>query len=240
MRSGRIFRCAQGSDLWLAAKVGRISASNIDCLLAPPTTRASTRKGVSCPAGTEALAKTDYFNKLVVERIYGRATDSYVTRQMQEGIDREPYARMLYEANLQGEFPGMTVELVGFALHPEWDWWGSSADGLVGTDGGVELKAPAETTHDGYATDPNTLVEDYKGQVLSNLICFPEREWWDLVSFSPYAPDVLKLVKAPRFYRSDWAETIAKIEYEAQVMNERVETEISRRGLPPTVFTVMP
>lgn len=231
----RIIRCTQGSDMWIAARVGRITGSNVDALLASPTTRQSTRKGVVCPAGTEALEKTEYRRKLIVERIYGRAVNNVTTQYMKDGSDREPFARMLYEADMQ-----MVVELVGFALHPEWDWFGASADGLVGEDGGVELKCPAEMTHDAYAADPSLLVEEYKGQVLGNLVCFPERDWWDLVSFQPYAPDAIKLIKAPRFYRADWAETIARIEYESQTLNAQIEAEIAKRGLPPTAWSIMP
>ena len=231
----RIIRCTQGDDLWCAARVGRITGSNIDALLAPPTTRQSTRKGVVCPAGTEALEKADYRQKLTVERIYGRAVNNVTTQYMKDGSDREPFARMIYEAEMQ-----MPVELVGFALHPEWDWFGCSPDGLVGEAGGIELKCPAEMTHDAYAANIDLLVEEYKGQCLGCLICFPEREWWDLASFQPYAPDSIKLLKAPRFHRSDWAETIAIIEDEAQTMNAQIEAEIARRGLPPTQWQIMP
>lgn len=229
----RIIRCTQGGDLWCAARVGRITGSNIYALLAPPTTRQSTRKGVVRPAGTEALEKADYRHKLTIERIYGRAVNNVTTQYMKDGSDREPFARMIYEAEAQ-----MPVELVGFALHPEWDWFGASPDGLVGDEGGVELKCPAEMTHDSYAANVDLLVDEYKGQVLGNLICFPERDWWDLVSFQPYAPDAIKLLKAPRFHRADWAETIARIEDEAQQMNAQIEAEIARRGLPPTQWQI--
>ena len=231
----RIIKCTQGDDLWCAARVGRITGSNIDALLAPPTTRQSTRKGVVCPAGTEALEYAEYRQKLIVERIYGRAVNNVTTQYMKDGSDREPFARMIYEAEV-----AMPVELVGFVLHPLWDWFGASPDGLVGDDGGVELKAPAEMTHDAYAANLDVLVEEYKGQVLGNLICFPEREWWDLASFQPYAPDSLKLLRAPRFHRSDWAHTIAEIEDKAQQLNAQIEKAIAERGLPPTQWKIMP
>ena len=231
----RIIECTQADDLWTAARVGRITGSNIGALLAPPTTRQSTRKGVVCPAGTEALEKAEYRQKLVVERIYGRAVNNVTTQYMKDGSDREPFARMIYEAEMQ-----TPVELVGFALHPEWDWYGCSPDGLCGEDGGIELKCPTEMVHLAYADNPETLGEEYKGQCLAGLICFTEREWWDCCAFQPFAPDAFKLVKAPRFHRSDWAETIAKIEDEAKQMNAQVEAEIAHRGLPPTVWGIMP
>jgi hypothetical protein len=170
-----------------------------------------------------------------VERIYGRAVNNVTTKYMQDGSDREPFARMLYEAETQ-----QAVEQVGFALHPVWDWFGASPDGLVGDDGGVELKCPAEITHDAYAANIDLLVQEYKGQVLGNMICFPEREWWDLVSFHPYAPDSFKLLKAPRFHRSDWKDTIDQIEARAQELNTQIEEAIAKRGLPPTQWSIMP
>ena len=129
---------------------------------------------------------------------------------------------------------------MGFALHPEWDWFGSSADGLVAEAGGVELKCPTEMTHDGYCANIDLLVQEYKGQVLGNLVCFPTREWWDLASFHPYAPDEIKLLKAPRFHRSDWKETLDIIEAKAQELNAQIEAEIAKRGLPATEWRIMP
>lgn len=230
----RLIQCSQQSDLWLAARIGRITGSRLGDIMAPPTTRASTRKRVSWAAGTEALSKESYRKELVVERIYRKHLDHFVTRVMQDGTEREPFARMLYEADTS-----QIVEQVGFALHHEWDWFGASADGLCGDDGGVELKCPTDMVHDGYAADLGTLADEYKWQCLGCLTCFPDREWWDLCSFSPNAPDVIKLVKF-RFHRSDWLETIAAIEKESLMMHEQVESEISRRGLPPTVFDIMP
>jgi hypothetical protein len=230
----RIIRCSQQSDLWLAARIGRITGSRLGDVLAAPTTRASTRKGVPCPAGTEALAREEYRKELVVSRIYRKTVDHYVTKAMQDGTEREPFARMLYEADTS-----QVVEQVGFALHPEWDWFGCSADGLCGDDGGVELKCPTDMVHDGYAADPQTLADEYKWQCLGCLTCFPERKWWDLVSFSPNAPDAIKLVKF-RFERKDWRNVISLIEKESLAIHEQVEAVIARRGLPPTVFEIMP
>jgi hypothetical protein len=240
----RIIGHDQTSDLWQAARVGRITGSRIPDLLAPPTTRASTRKGVSYPAGSEAQVKEDYRNDLVIERIYWRAVDHATNKAMKDGTEREPFARELYGAELfrAGEIEG-PVEQVGFCLHPEWDWLGCSPDGLVDDIGGVELKSPTEPTHDAYCRDVNLLVEAYKGQVLSGFTCFPKRQWWDLCSFQPYAPNTKEipiLLRAPRFYRSDWQETIAKIEDEAKNMNAQVEAAIAKRGLPPTEWRIMP
>ena len=202
--------------------------------MAPPTTKASTRNGVKCEAGTEALPKAEYRRELVVERITKVCINHYVTRAMDEGSEREKYARMLYEADMR-----QVVELVGFALHPEWDWFGCSADGLCGEDGGVELKCPTELVHDSYCQDVSVMAREYRWQCIAGLICFPERAWWDLASFGPHFPDPWKLVKH-RFHRAELAEEIAAVEKEALEFNFQIELEIARRGLPPTVFDIMP
>lgn len=237
MRPGeRIIRAQQQSDLWLAARLGRVTGSRLADVMAPPTTRASVRKGVSMPAGSEAAAMEDYRRELVVERLYRRQVSHFPTKAMLEGIEREPFACMFYEAAYMTDDK---VELVGFALHPEWDWFGASADGLCGDDGGVELKNPTDMVHDSYATNIQVLVDEYKWQCLGCLTCFPERQWWDLCSFDPYAPGSIKLVKF-RFHRSDWQTTIDAIEEKSLEMHESVEAEIQRRGFDPTVFKIMP
>ena len=247
----RVIKCQQDSDFWIALKAGRISGSGVPALLAPPTTRQSTRKGVVCPAGTEAQETAEYRRKLVVERITGRAVNNPTNRYMRDGTDREPYARAIYAAingvevihassvSVEGD-TNFRPDLAGFALHPTWDWFGASPDGLVGEDGGIELKSPSEMTHAAYSQDISLLVEEYKGQCLSGLICYPEREWWDLASFHPDFPSDFMLLQAPRFHRSDWAETIALIEDKAQQLDAQVEAELARRGFPPTVWSIVP
>ncbi len=247
----RVIKCAQTNDLWLAAHAGRITASCFDSLLAPPTTRQSTRGGVVCPAGTEAAAKSDLRRELIVERITGENVTHVVTDYMRDGSAREPYARAVYAA-INGvrvihasavaspEDESFRPDLAGFILHPQWDWFGASPDGLIGDDGGLELKNPSQMTHDSYWQDINLLVDKYKWQCLGNLICEPLREWWDLCSFHDLFPSQYMLLTAPRFHRSDWAETIAKIEDEAKLMNEQVDAEIAKRGLPPTQWKILP
>ena len=228
----RLFRCQQQSDLWNAARRGRITGSGVMDMIAPPISRASSRG----PKGTEAAAKEKYRNQLVVERIYKRITDNFVSRAMMDGVEREPFAKMLYEAKILGE----PAESVGFALHPEWDFFGCSPDSVSWEQkGGQEYKCPTETTHDGYAQNIMNLVDDYKGQALCGLICFPEFDWWDLYSFSPYAPDEIKLV-GYRFLRSEWQPMIDEIERVALEFNQEIEDRIAERGFAPTVFDILP
>jgi hypothetical protein len=61
---------------------------------------------------------------------------------MQHGTETEPEARAAYEF-----YQGVTVEEVAFVHHPKIDQAGCSPDGLVGSDGLVEIKCPNTATH---------------------------------------------------------------------------------------------
>ena len=223
----RVFHCRQQSDLWYSLRRGRITCSRLGDVLAPPITRKSSRG----EAGTEALAREKYRKDLVAERLTLHGVSHYVTRAMEEGVEREPFARMIYEAETQ-----QVVEQVGFVLHPEWDWFGGSADGLCGDDGGVELKCPTEGVHLSYIQNPDLLIEEYKWQSIGNLLC-AGREWWDLASFNPYFPDDLKLLRV-RMHRSEYLAEIDRIGEEVPKFDAEVEAEIAALGQPPTTWAI--
>lgn len=231
----RIFYCPQNTPAWDLARRGRITASGVAAIMAELTSRASYRKGVKYEAGSEAIEKADYRVKLRLERTYHHIQDNYVSRAMDDGIEREPYARMLFEAET-----GIQPTQIGFGLHATWDWMGCSPDGLLGDYAGLELKSPTDRVHDAYCDDPQVLIEEYKWQCLTGLVCFPSFQYWALASFNPYAPGNRKLLRAPDFQRSDWAETIKSIEDSCQLFNDEIEAEIAKRGLPATVWDIMP
>jgi hypothetical protein len=172
--SGVRLDVVQGTDAWLAARVGRLTGSRAPDMLA-------TLKN-----GGEAAARRDLRLQLAVERLTGRpADDRYVSREMQHGIDTEAAARAAYEAHT-----GNLVEPVGFIQHGEL-LAGCSPDGLVGDDGLVELKAPKSTTHFGYVRG-GCVPSAYVGQLLHNL-WISGRSWCDFVSYDDRFPPPLQL-----------------------------------------------
>ena len=213
----REYAIQQGTPEWLHFRTGRATASRVKDILA----KLKRKKG-------EAAARSNYRKELLAERLTGRAIEHYVTSQMQDGIDREPYARALYEA-----VTGTMVQEAGFVLHPTMDFFGASPDGLCGTDGGLELKSPQETTHLEYLRS-RVLPEEYEPQVMANIICC-KREWWDFASFNPYMPDPLKLFVV-RVYRNDQRTT--EIEDAVQQFNDEIEAELKELGRPATVWTL--
>lgn len=154
----------QGSLEWKAARAGVLTASRSDDAIG------LTQKGKPT-AGCELL-----LNELIVERLTGLPTDFFVTRDMQWGIDSEPFARAYYE-----ELTGNIVETCGLFLHDEIEYLGASPDGLIGKNGTLEIKCPKSETHISYLRG-GVVPEKYKPQMLCQLVV-TGREWCDFLSY---------------------------------------------------------
>ena len=73
-----------------------------------------------------------------------------------------------------------------FIVHPEHDFIGISPDGLVGDDGMLEIKCPAETSahlHQQHI-DSGYYANYYQHLITLQLAC-TGRQWCDVVSFYP-------------------------------------------------------
>lgn len=136
-------------------------------------------------AGKETQARRGYIIQLVTERLTGRAQDSFVSVDMQRGIDVEPLAKTAYQASHE------LTDDVGFVKHPLIRWFGASPDALVGKDGLVEIKCPRSTTHLEYIQSGKPPTK-YVPQMLAQLSC-TGRKWVDFVSFDDRFPEHLQL-----------------------------------------------
>jgi hypothetical protein len=177
--------------------------------------------------GGEAASRRDYRAELIAERLTGKTEDRYLSKEMQFGIEQEPFARTAYEIRTES-----TVDQAGFIFHPRLDFSGASPDGLIGQDGGLELKCPKTTTHLAYIA-AGAVPKEYQHQMLWNMAC-AEREWWDFASFDPRLPEKLRLfiVRMPR----DEAR-IGEIEREVLKLNSEIQYICAQLGvmanLPP-------
>lgn len=156
----KIIDCIQGSPEWHAAKLGVASASNFSKILAKG--QGKTRKA--------------YMLRLAAEILSSEPQETYSNAAMERGIEIEPQAREYYEG-----LNGVKVEQVGFCKLD--DNIGCSPDGLVGTDGGIEIKCPNTTTHITYIL-ADKLPSEYVAQVQGSL-WVTDRKWWDFLSFGP-------------------------------------------------------
>lgn len=205
----KIITCAQGSAEWLAARCGVPSASRFGDIMA--TGR----------SGAEAASRRNYRADLVVERLTGKALEGFQSAAMKQGTEREPFARMAYEAH-----SGAIVEEVGFCRHDEIDA-GASPDGLIDADGGLEIKCPERATHLAYLSLPEGCAPaEYEWQVQGGL-WITGRAWWDFVSFNPDFPAHLQLV-VRRVRRDDKA--IARLDAEVRKFLGEVHAEVERLG----------
>lgn len=158
----------QGTQEWRLARVGHVTASRIADLMA--RTKAGWRAG-----------RRNYMAQLVVERLTGLPTESYINGAMQWGIDTEDRARNAYSF-----FTGQEVRQVGFILHPCIPKTGASSDGFVGFvghDGLIEIKCPNTATHIETLLSQE-IADEYIKQMQFQMAC-TGRQWCDFVSFDP-------------------------------------------------------
>jgi len=174
----RLIDCEQGSDEWIASRLGIPSASMFGKII---TTQGKW--------STQADA---YINQLVAEKLTGEQTYVYQNEHMARGTELEPEARAMYEFIKEVE-----VSEVGFCLHDTLDA-GCSPDGLIAEDGGLEIKCPAPATHVEYLK-AGVLPSKYKQQVMGCL-WITGREWWDFVSYHPTMKTLIVRVERDEEY----------------------------------------
>jgi hypothetical protein len=177
----QIVECEQGTPEWFLARRGIPTASMFGAIITPKTGKVS--------------AQIDgYICQLLAEKYSGGVphdVETYTSRAMQMGIDTEPEARAAY-----GLTSGHDVVQVGFCLADDGRS-GCSPDGLIGDDGGLELKCPLPKTQVQYLID-GTLPDTYKAQVHGSLIV-TGRKWWDFYSYCPGLPELRLTVEPDDF-----------------------------------------
>ena len=113
---------------------------------------------------------------LAAERITGETDETYVNADMERGILYEPVIRARY-----AEVRKVAVKEVGFAVRT-FDTGarlGASPDGLVGDDGGIEIKAPRAKGQIATVL-ADEVPAGYMAQVQASLLV-TGRTWWDYV-----------------------------------------------------------
>ena len=151
----KIHKMKQRSDEWFAIRKGKMTASNANTI-------ATNGKGLE-----------NYIYSILAEE-HSQENNRYISPDMQRGIDLEDQARMIYEIET-----GLTVEEVGFI---EMDKYvGCSPDGLIGKDGGLEIKCPNDVNFFKLMIEGKKAIDSkYMWQVQMSLL-IAKRKWWDLV-----------------------------------------------------------
>jgi hypothetical protein len=149
----------QGSPEWFEARLGKVTGSNFGTAIAKP---GSTR--------------TLYMRRLIAERLTGMPQVTYKNANMERGTELEPAAREYYAA-----INDCIIKEVGFIEVNENT--GVSPDGLIGEDGGLEIKCPLPSTHIEYILGDREIA-CYRPQV-QGCMWATDRKWWDFVSYCP-------------------------------------------------------
>lgn len=191
----------QGSPEWFQMRCGFIGASRIADIM-------SNGKG-----GAESTGRANYRAQLVCERLTGCVAESFGNAYTQRGTEDEGAARECYEF-----VSGYTVEQTSFLFHPMLPFSGCSPDGMIGTDGLVEIKRKIPAHHIEYIFK-NRVPPEYIKQMMWQM-AVTSRAWNDFCSYCPELPENMQLFIC-RLHRDN--AMIAEMESAVITFNESVE-----------------
>lgn len=194
----------QGTPEWHQLRLGKVTASRVADILA------KTKTGPSA-------SRSNYLIELALQRVTKTLEESYTNSAMEWGIQTEPQARVAYEVKTNN-----FVDQVAFIDHPTIANFGCSPDGLVGSDGLIEIKCPNSATHWSYIKD-NAPPNKYFIQMQAQM-AVTGAKWCDFVSFDPRMPErsQLLIVNVPRD-----PEFISSMEEEIKQFLSEVEVEVN-------------
>lgn len=207
----------QGSDEWLAARCGLITASAVNAILTTTLKIAKNEK-----------TRTHVY-ELLAQRITQYVEPQYISDAMLRGLTDEIYARALYDEKYApvSETGFITNDNLGFII-------GYSPDGLVGDDGLIEVKSRMQK----YQTQ--TIVEDdvpaeYMLQIQTGLLV-SERKWCDYISWCGGMPMFVKRVyPQPEYFT---AIATAAADFEAQLQDAYEKYMLLSPKFYPTERTI--
>lgn len=163
----------QGSDDWLAMRCGKLTASEMGRIMTPTGKVANNDKSRA------------HVWEIAAQRITRYVEPIYVSDDMLRGQEDEFYARQAYAERMA------PVQETGFITNDRWGFTiGYSPDGLVGTDGLIEIKSRRQRFQVQTIVEHltgGTIPDDYVLQCQTGLLV-SEREWLDFISYSGGLP----------------------------------------------------
>lgn len=205
----------QGSDAWLEQRRGMCTASVVGRLVTPKTIK---------PANNPDSRTLTM--QLVAERVSGWTDPVWVTDDMQRGNDDEPRARDLYAAHY-----GVEVATTGFLVEDRFGWsLGYSPDGLVGTDGLIEVKSRKAKKHVATIVEDAVPIENM-AQIQAGLLV-SGRDWCDYLSYCSGLPMWRKRVEPDEKWFAAIVDAAGAFEAAASRMVAEYEGRVV--GLPST------
>jgi len=156
----------QRSEQWHDQRRGMVTASAVGRLITPKTIKPASNDD---SRGLLAM--------LVAERITGWTDPTWISNDMQRGIDDEPRAVDVYSEHYA------PVTTTGFMVRDDWGYpVGYSPDGLVGDDGLIEVKSRRQKKQVQTVLADEVPIENM-AQIQCGLVV-SGREWCDYISYS--------------------------------------------------------
>lgn len=204
----------QRSSEWFDVRRGMVTASSVGQLI---TTK------------TLMVANNDYsrglIDTLTAERITGHTEEMYVNNDMMRGIMDEPIARDIYSKHYA------PVSEVAFMVEDTWGFRiGASPDGLVGNEGGLEIKSRRQRKQ-----LQTILADEVPAENLAQIQCsllVSGRSWWDYVSYCAGMPLYVKRVFPDERWHDAIIAAVAALEDASHTIVARYNAAIE--GLTPT------
>jgi len=126
--------------------------------------------------GANGAGLITYCRQLAIE-VVGVKKEHYTNADIERGKEYESIACSAYELE-----KGVIVNHVGFITNDDFNNVGISPDGLVGLDGGIEIKAKNNEKHFALITGDEKEIPDNQIQMT---LFVTGRKWWDFVSYNP-------------------------------------------------------
>lgn len=210
----------QGSEEWLQARCGMLTASGVKLILTPTLKEASNDKARA------------HVWEMASQRISNFVEMQYVSDDMMRGQGDEVLAKALYTQRYA------PVGDMGFITNDHWGFTiGFSPDGLVGEDGFIECKSRRQRFQ------VETIVQnvcpfEHMLQIQTSYLV-SGRKWCDYVSYSAGLP--MAVIAVPPDHEMQDAIVRAATKFEAQVAERIARYEDRLRSdmrLVPTERTI--
>lgn len=156
----KVYNFIQQSPEWYECRKGKITASHAQAI-------------ANCGKGLDT-----YINELMAEYFSKGVKEQFTSKHTERGNELEAEARVVYEMT-----SGNTVEEVGFIEYNEFV--GASPDGLIGDDGGLEIKCPDDNGYFEILLNGESEIDTKYLWQIQMCLLITERKWWDFVAYNP-------------------------------------------------------
>lgn len=200
-----IIECEQNSPEWLEARMGIITASEMDTVL--------MQVG---PRGGIPITRQKYLYRLAAERLTQEPIEDWAgNKNTERGKELEAEALARYQDATEQE-----VKKVGFL---KCGFVGASPDGLlVGKHKGLEIKCVLPYTHIDILLN-GTLPREHMLQIQTNM-GVGKMEEWDICRFCPGLPIIIKTIKRDEEMIQQIEAGCLSFELELQETVKRIKT----------------